>query len=129
MCGFIGKISANEINHEHLSSHNKRITCRGPDETKIQHGSLSEYNMSSNLNYALIFNRLAIIDLTDNASQPMYSKKFNTLILFNGEVYNHKILRKTLEAEGVNFISDHSDTEVLLTGISKHGIKFIDSVH
>jgi asparagine synthase (glutamine-hydrolysing) len=128
VCGFIGKISANEINHEHLLAQNKMITCRGPDETKIQHGSLSEYNRSLNLHYALIFNRLAIIDLTDNASQPMYSKKFNTLILFNGEVYNHKILRKSLEAEGIDFSSDHSDTEVLLTGISKHGIKFIDSV-
>ena len=40
--------------------------------------------------FAFIFNRLSILDLSDLASQPMYSKKFNTAVLFNGEIFNYK---------------------------------------
>ena len=50
------------------------------------------------------------------------------MILFNGEIYNHGELRKKLELDGVEFLSNHSDTEVLLNGLSKYGVKFINEL-
>ena len=47
-----------------------------------------------NFNLNFWFNRLSIIDLSDTANQPMYSKEFNTLLMFNGEIFNHSELRK-----------------------------------
>ena len=90
MCGFIGKISFNRVDEEKLSICNKNIICRGPDSTK-------QLNLKSNeINYSFIFNRLSILDLSENADQPMLSENGNHILLFNGEIYNHKELRKYL---------------------------------
>ena len=45
--------------------------------------------------------------------------------MFNGEIYNHRELRKELENSGIKFNSSHSDTETLLMGLSSIGIDFI----
>lgn len=55
-------------------------------------------------------NRLKIIDLSDAANQPFYYQ--SVTVVFNGEIYNYRELRKTLESKGYSF-STHSDTEVL----------------
>jgi asparagine synthase (glutamine-hydrolysing) len=57
--------------------------------------------------------RLKIIDLTDNAAQPMMSRDRRYVIVFNGEIYNYRELRAELEQKGRSFASQ-SDTEVLL---------------
>ncbi len=125
MCGFVGKISQYNIDHQNIIKANESLLCRGPDETINKRGSLGEFNQKTSLNFSLIFNRLSIIDLSKKASQPMYSKEFNTMILFNGEIYNHRDLRKDLENKGIKFFSNHSDTEVLLNGLSFYGDDFI----
>ena len=58
----------------------------------------------------------------------MYSNEFNTLILFNGEIFNHIELRKKLINEGLIFRTKNSDTEVLLLGISYFGKEFVKEV-
>ena len=55
----------------------------------------------------------------------MYSEKNNTLLMFNGEIYNHNELRSLLEKEGIQFNSSSSDTEVVLNGITLFGPEFI----
>ena len=55
--------------------------------------------------------RLSIIDLTKDSNQPI-SKK-NHHMIYNGEIYNHKILKKSLETKGVNF-QTKGDSEVLI---------------
>ena len=50
----------------------------------------------------------------------MYSKKFNTAVMFNGEIFNHAELRKELESLGYKFKTT-SDTEVLLSAYHKWG--------
>jgi asparagine synthase (glutamine-hydrolysing) len=57
--------------------------------------------------------RLAIIDLSGNGAQPMASEDGKLRVVFNGEIYNHRELRRELEQKGVRFRSQ-SDTEVLL---------------
>lgn len=121
MCGYIGHISTKTINSENLSKVNEFIKCRGPDRT-IEKSLIIK---NSSLNGYLIFNRLSIVDLSTNADQPMYSPQFKTTLLFNGEIYNHRELRIELEQEGLIFNTDHSDTEVVLLGLSHFGKKFI----
>ena len=109
MCGYIGAVSFNQIDINRLVKDNEKIICRGPDEKVIDYGNFGKFNNYSNLNFGFIFNRLAIVDLSSKASQPMYSQKFNTLIMFNGEIYNHKELRRELESKGVHFKSNNSN--------------------
>lgn len=96
MCGFI--ITNNRIqvnNYKNLLEH------RGPD----QFGFYDEDSLK------ILFNRLAIIDLSKRSNQPFKFKNF--LIVFNGEIYNYIELKKELEKVGYKFKTS-SDTEVLL---------------
>ena len=126
MCGFIGSVTNNRISEELLDSCNKRIECRGPDEKIVKENKTFGTNKKFH-NY--IFNRLSIIDLSNQASQPMVSNYFNTLIMFNGEIYNHRELRKKLENYKINFKSSHSDTETLLIGLSYLGLDFLKEIN
>ncbi|MCS3748240.1 MULTISPECIES: asparagine synthase (glutamine-hydrolyzing) [unclassified Xanthomonas] len=64
---------------------------------------------------ALGHRRLAILDLTDAATQPMRCTETGNTVVFNGEIYNFLELRRELEALGHRFRTD-SDTEVILHG-------------
>ena len=59
----------------------------------------------------------------------MVSDQFNTLIMFNGEIYNHRELRKNLESYKINFKSSHSDSETLLNGLSYLGFDFLNEIN
>ena len=50
-----------------------------------------KFRKSKDIYHNYTFNRLSIIDLSKNASQPMQSNEFNSLIMFNGEIYNHGV--------------------------------------
>tara|TARA_B100001287_G_C22686114_1_gene533748 strand:- start:1407 stop:3215 length:1809 start_codon:yes stop_codon:yes gene_type:complete len=127
MCGYIGTFSKNKIDLNNLDKCNDLIVCRGPDEKKFINDNISNRFYSESKDYfSFIFNRLRILDFSNFSSQPMFSKEFNTSIMFNGEIFNHSELRKYLEQKGVKFYSDHSDTEVLLNGFSYLGISFVD---
>jgi len=129
MCGFIGSISNNNFQLEKLIEVNKQIQCRGPDQTKfICEKSVDLFSTNISLNLELAFNRLAIIDLSEQASQPMISKSTNTGIMFNGEIFNHRELKKDLEHK-FNFKTSHSDTEVLLYGLTQYGTKFLERIN
>jgi len=65
--------------------------------------------------------RLAIIDLTEAASQPMLSGDGRYAIVFNGEIYNYSEIRRDLEARGSRFRTS-SDTEVLLESYRIDGV-------
>ena len=129
MCGFIGKVSTENFNSEKFADANEFTVCRGPDSKKCKEGQFkTSINSTKPPFFKFIFNRLSIVDLSPEAMQPMYSKKFNSWILFNGEIFNHRELRSFLEKKGIQFQTSHSDTEVLLNGISEFGDKFIDKI-
>jgi asparagine synthase (glutamine-hydrolysing) len=75
----------------------------------------------------LAHKRLAIVDLTTNGHQPMSNSEKTVFITFNGEIYNFKFLRLSLEKEGVIFTSN-SDTEVLLKGLIRVGPSFLNKI-
>ena len=72
---------------------------------------------------SFIFRRLSILDLRKVANQPMENKKANVFIVFNGEVYNYKELKK-FRKKGYIFKTD-SDTEVILNGYLEWGEKYL----
>src|SRR3712207_1185557 len=69
---------------------------------------------------ALGHRRLAIIDLTRRGDQPMTDPELGLTVVFNGCIYNHRELRRTLEAAGYRFFSA-SDTEVVVKGYHHWG--------
>lgn len=109
MCGIAGifafKDAAPPVDRKELRLIRDYMIARGPD-------GQGEW-FSNNGRVAFGHRRLAIIDLTDGGAQPMASADGQLVITFNGEIYNYKELRKTLEGQGCIFRSD-SDTEVLL---------------
>jgi asparagine synthase (glutamine-hydrolysing) len=123
MCGLIGAIG--EVNWNHFIKALDVIHHRGPDGRGIY---LYDYTnneescspVSELYSNALAFghNRLKIIDLSDNANQPMV--KHGLTLVFNGEIYNHKELRVELESYGYVFETD-CDSEVLLSGYDYWG--------
>lgn len=72
----------------------------------------------------LAFTRLAILDLSPAGRQPMRSDDGQEVLVYNGEIYNHKELRHELEARGQRFRS-RSDTEVVLRGLLLDGEAFL----
>ena len=92
----------------------KAMVHRGPDGEGTW--------ISPEGNIGLAHRRLAIIDLSEKAAQPMSDGQDKVWITFNGEIYNHTTLRKQLEQAGRHFKTDHSDTEVLVHGYLEWGI-------
>ena len=110
MCGIAGFSGNGDL--QDLERMMAALYNRGPDANGIWRDSDS--------NVWLGHQRLSIIDLEDG-SQPMITAKGNLAVVFNGEIYNHLELRKQLENHGHKFLSDHSDTEVLLHGYEEWG--------
>ena len=105
MCGIAGFVG--EGDKEDLRRMVSSLAHRGPDD--------EGFFIDTGLPVYLGHRRLSIIDLSDG-SQPMKAVDNETIIVFNGEIYNANILRKELEIRGYVFQTDHSDTEVLLHG-------------
>lgn len=115
MCGIVGCWSKNNnVNPDNIISMMDEISHRGPDG--------DHYWISNNYTIGLGHKRLAIIDLTSDADQPMVSCDGSARIVYNGEIYNHQELREQLLAEGMSFHTYGSDTEVLLNGYLAWGI-------
>ena len=69
---------------------------------------------------AIVFRRLAIVDLDERSDQPFLSACERFVIAFNGEIYNFKDIRSELEAKGRVFRT-YSDTEVIIEGFAHFG--------
>jgi asparagine synthase (glutamine-hydrolysing) len=72
--------------------------------------------------------RLAIIDLDELAGQPMQNEDGTCWVAFNGEIYNHRELRRRLVALGHTFRTDHSDTEVVVHGYEQWGASVLEQL-
>ena len=117
MCGINGYIKYSQENEEQLKADMNRMNTlifhRGPDED----GVFTESNNSHSI--AMAMRRLSIIDLS-SGKQPIFSDDKSIVIVFNGEIYNYRILKSKLINEGVTF-STTSDTEVILKLYEKYG--------
>jgi len=119
MCGFIGILS-NHLSREGLFGEVTRVLStlkhRGPD------GEGTWFDPSGSV--GLGHRRLAILDLSNRAAQPMQSHDGRYVLAYNGEVYNHQEIRALLQEEGYPFaFRSHSDTEVVLSALSWWGMR------
>ncbi len=80
------------------------------------------------LQVALGHVRLAILDLSDSAAQPMTSPDGRYVLVYNGELYNFAELQKELAASGPRPVSS-GDTEVLLRGLMRWGGQFVERLN
>ncbi|MBI2637982.1 asparagine synthase (glutamine-hydrolyzing) [Candidatus Peregrinibacteria bacterium] len=103
MCGIVGIIGPQE--ESWISEMNACQFHRGPDEGAVFRDPKAQISLASR--------RLAIIDLAEG-HQPMSTRDGRYTIVFNGEIYNAPELRAALQKKGVEFLTDHSDTEVVL---------------
>src|SRR5580692_2853087 len=108
ICGVIG-IEQSEAGEAIARRMMEALWHRGPDEDGILVASSA----------ALGMRRLSIIDLP-GGHQPVFNETGNVAVLFNGEIYNFRQLRKTLEGRGHAFRT-HSDTEVIVHAYEEWG--------
>jgi asparagine synthase (glutamine-hydrolysing) len=73
-------------------------------------------------------NRLAVLDI-EGGVQPFLDSTKSVGLVFNGEIYNARQLRKDLESHGLLFQTDHSDTEVILNGYLHWGESVVDHLY
>ncbi|WP_033067737.1 asparagine synthase (glutamine-hydrolyzing) [Thalassospira australica] len=121
MCGFAGLYQAHKSMDRNqlagqLQAAGNAILHRGPDDEGFwidAHGHIG-----------LAFRRLAIQDLSNAGHQPMESYCGRFVIAFNGEIYNHLELRRSLEIENPDCKAwrGHSDTETLIMAIHQWGL-------
>jgi asparagine synthase (glutamine-hydrolysing) len=117
MCGIAGTLSLDpsfRVTEELVTRMRDSIAHRGPDGAATW--------VSEDGRIGLGFRRLAIIDLSEAAMQPMPNEDGDLRIVFNGEIYNHAEIRPELERLGHRFRTDHADTEVLVHGFEEWGI-------
>lgn len=119
MCGITGIVQSNIGNnqkyHKLLKIMTDKIVHRGPDSEGYEF-----FN-----DCILGFRRLAIIDTTTNGNQPMFSTDKIQCIVFNGEIYNYKELKKDLN---YNF-SNSTDTEVLLALFNNSDPEYLNQLN
>jgi asparagine synthase (glutamine-hydrolysing) len=92
------------------------LVHRGPDDAGVSLWTVGESSPSSGFAHR----RLSIIDLSAAGHQPMSTMDGRFTIIFNGEIYNYRELKRELQTEGVRFTS-HTDTEVLLQLYARRG--------
>ena len=121
MCGICGILHFNGTSHPIdeplLQRMTKKLEHRGPDSDGTY--------VSPGRNVGFGFRRLAIVDLSPAANQPMSNEDGTVWIVFNGEVYNHAKLRPELEAKGHRYRS-RSDTETLIHAYEEYGPSFVE---
>ncbi|MBU4352928.1 MAG: asparagine synthase (glutamine-hydrolyzing), partial [Nanoarchaeota archaeon] len=107
MCGIVG---FNWNDKQLLKKMSDTIIHRGPD----QFGYFEDKGIS------LGHRRLSIIDLSEKAKQPMFNEDNSIVLVYNGEIYNFKELRKELQKKGHKFNSE-TDSEVVLHAYEEYG--------
>ncbi|MEO8576477.1 MAG: asparagine synthase (glutamine-hydrolyzing) [Gemmatimonadales bacterium] len=120
MCGITGVFSARPSGAV-AASMTDAIRHRGPDDAGIAPLATANGVTAG----AFGHRRLAILDLSRDGHQPMFSPGNRTCLTYNGEIYNFAELRRDLESEGMRFKSV-CDTEVVLLGWQRQGIAFLE---
>lgn len=115
MCGIAGFWGGNHAPAlaERMAA---RLESRGPDDAGVWADAAA--------GLALAHRRLSILDLSPAGHQPMASPCGRYVLVYNGEIYNHRDLRAELEREGGAFDwRGHSDTETLLAALRHWGVQ------
>jgi asparagine synthase (glutamine-hydrolysing) len=117
MCGIAGLMTRGAVDRQTVRRMIDPIRHRGPDDEGVW------FDAEAGVGFG--HRRLSIVDLSPQGHQPMHSADGRYVLNFNGEIYNHRELRKELDATGKapqGGWRGHSDTEVLLEAIAVWGL-------
>ena len=119
MCGITGIVGFTDrtVAERNVAAATRDLRHRGPDAEGFHRDPSA----------ILGHRRLSIIDTQDRSNQPMYSPDGQSVIVFNGEIYNFAELRHELEKEGERFTTT-SDTEVLLRLLCRNGLAALSQI-
>ena len=116
MCGIAGILTNGRTDLSVIARMIDAVAHRGPDDSGIW--------TDQDAGIALGHRRLAVVDLTPAGHQPMLSANGRFVLIFNGEIYNHRELRRQFEQEhGARGWRGTSDTETFLEGIAHWGLE------
>jgi asparagine synthase (glutamine-hydrolysing) len=120
VCGITGvfQLNGKAVTDKEIKLMTRSLSHRGPDGEDVY----------VNENIALGHRRLAILDVSPKACQPMPSKNAEWIIVFNGCIYNFHDLKIELQAKGHQFIST-GDTEVIAEGLAAYGPAFFERLN
>lgn len=113
MCGIAGSLSWHESTRHYPGGISRAVAAmhrRGPDANGVFEGN----------GFALGHARLAIFDTSNASAQPFHSSCGRYVLVFNGEIFNFRSLRETLQGKGVSFRTS-GDSEVLLECFKNYG--------
>jgi asparagine synthase (glutamine-hydrolysing) len=116
MCGIAGYMSlgsSSDFGDASIERMLASIAHRGPDA--------SGYWWEPGHDVVLGHRRLSVVDLSQAGAQPMHSKDGRWVLVYNGEIYNHRQLRSELESDAPTAWRGSSDTEILVEAISRWG--------
>jgi asparagine synthase (glutamine-hydrolysing) len=120
MCGIAGYYSFNnKFSESELHDMTNAIAHRGPD-------AFGYYKDST---IGLGHRRLSIIDLSDNANQPMHSSDGRYVMVYNGEVYNYREISAELRQKIKIDFRTSSDSEVILEAYALYGVDFVQKLN
>ena len=112
MCGFGGIVLPHDgqVSGDLLARMGATVAHRGPD-------GMHQLELPG---AGFVHCRLAIIDLSERANQPLARHDLGAIVTYNGEIYNFRELRRDLEKAGVRFETE-SDTEAMLVTLTRRG--------
>jgi asparagine synthase (glutamine-hydrolysing) len=120
MCGLTGyfsrKANAIPVLRESLPAATSALHHRGPDDHGVWFGADNAVGLGHT--------RLSILDLSAHGHQPMISQDGRLAMVFNGEVYNFRDIRRQLEPYGYTF-SGTGDSEVILAAFRQWGVQAV----
>ena len=114
MCGIAGLLGYGKHAARDIEKMKERMVHRGPDGA----GTWQDTDDDVYLGHR----RLAILDLSESGAQPMVSHSGRFVLTYNGEIYNHPLLKEKLAEKGVTSFRGTSDTEILLEALEHLGI-------
>ena len=118
MCGIAGQVRfGGSVDLDRLEAMSACVAHRGPDA--------AQRHVSADGRVAFAFRRLSIVDLA-TGDQPVSNEDGTVVSMFNGEIYNHRELRRELEGLGHRFATDHADSEVIPHGYEAWGDGVVD---
>lgn len=114
MCGIVGFTQPCENAERVIEKMMDRIKHRGPDA----------YGKYVDERVVLGHRRLSIIDVSSQGDQPIYNEDRSLVLVFNGEIYNYRDIRKELIETG-HIFTTNTDSEVLIHGYEQFGAKLL----
>jgi asparagine synthase (glutamine-hydrolysing) len=120
MCGICGelRLDGGQPDPAAVQRMSARLARRGPDQSGLWCSGPVAFG----------HRRLAVIDLSSRAAQPMIDQELGLALVFNGTIYNYKELREELSRMGLHFFSD-GDSEVILKAWRAWGVRCVERLH